>query len=71
MESHVVMGNETIKGQVYLTKFGDVTNSVITKCANPHMTFLSGDVKVTPIKPLTLSLAYFADVTTDDSANPL
>lgn len=74
---HVTVGNKMVTGQVYVTKFGaqrDTTTSAAYAIANhpnaqnTHMTFVSADVKVRPVQGLTLSAAYFADVTSEAAA---
>ncbi|WP_005034426.1 hypothetical protein [Holophaga foetida] len=67
---HVSVGNELVKGQAYVTKFGNVHSAQeYPDGLNGHMTFASGDLKIMPIKGLTVSLSYFADVTSDGNAN--
>jgi len=67
--AHVAAGNEFIEAQVYLTKFGDPGQAPDYNTADKSSyTFLSGDVKVKPVKGLTLSAAYFGDMTTQDPA---
>ena len=69
---HVSVGNELVKGQAYVTKFGNVHSAQeYPDGLNGHMTFASGDVKVMPVKGLTVSLSYFADVTSADGHSPI
>ena len=66
---HVSLGNEFVKAQVYLTKFGNpgqFGDFAVADKAN--YTFASGDLKVMPVKGLTLSAAYFSEVTTQSVA---
>lgn len=69
---HLSAGNDLVKAQVYVTKFGTVGSGVektVLGRSNPHMTFASGDVKVMPLKGLTFAVSYFADVTSEDTDN--
>jgi len=64
---HVAVGGATVKAQVYLTKFGDPGQAPDYNTADKSSyTFLMGDLKVMPVRGLTLSAAYFGDVTTKD-----
>ena len=63
--AHVSVGGEQVKAQVYLTKFGNPGQFGDYAVADKSdYTFLSADLKVMPVKGLTLSAAYFSDVTT-------
>jgi len=67
--AHVCAGNAFVKGQVFLTKFGnpgEFGDYAVADKAN--YTFLSADLKVMPVQGLTLSAAYFSDVTTQSVA---
>ena len=66
---HVSAGNAFIKAQAYLTKFGDPGQYGDYKVADKStFTYLAGDVKLFPVKGLTLSAAYFGETTTTDPA---
>jgi len=63
--AHLASGNDWLKGQVYLCKFGNPGQAFDYNVADKaNYTFLSGDLKLTPVKGLTLSAAYFSDTTT-------
>ena len=65
--AHVAVGGETAEAQVYLTKFGNPGSATDYNVADKSSyTFLMGDIKVRPLRGLTLSVAYFSDVTTKD-----
>ena len=74
---HLTVANKFVSAQAYVTKFGNANSTQITDVANDygytgiseHMTFVSGDVKVMPIDGLTISGAYFADVTSEGDGN--
>jgi len=70
---HVTLANKYVSAQAYVTKFGNqtdvTTTSLYTSGVNGHMTFVSGDVKVMPVAGLTISAAYFADVTSEGDGN--
>ena len=66
---HATVGNDLIKAQVYVTKFGNPGQTGDYNVADKTTyTFVSGDIKVMPVKGLTLSAAYFGDTTTIDPA---
>nr|WP_320133571.1 hypothetical protein [uncultured Holophaga sp.] len=74
---HLTVGNKMVTGQVYVTKFGNQASTTTTdlyqatgmaNAQNTHFTVVSGDLKVMPMPGLTLGAAYFADVTSEDSA---
>jgi hypothetical protein len=67
--AHATLGNAFIKAQVYVTKFGNPGQTGDYNVADKSSyTFLSGDIKLVPVKGLTLSAAYFGDLTTVDPA---
>lgn len=69
---HVVVGNELIEAQAYLTRFGDPGQAPDYNTADKDSyTFFSGDVKLKPVKGLTLCGAFFDDMTTTDPASNL
>lgn len=65
---HVSAGNDLVRGNVFVTKWGGAW-PVESKAQSSHMTFAIADLKVTPVKGLTLSASVFRDMTTDDSKN--
>jgi hypothetical protein len=67
--AHAALATDKVKAQVYLTKFGGPGQGLDYNVADKSTyTFLMGDVKVTPVQGLTLSAAYFSDITTKDPA---
>ena len=67
--AHAAVANAFVKAQVYVTKFGNPGQTGDYNVADKDTyTFLSGDIKVMPVKGLTLSAAYFGDLTTVDPA---
>lgn len=67
--AHATLGNDVVKAQVYVTKFGNPGQTGDYNVADKSAyTFLSGDIKFLPVRGLTLSAAYFGDMTTVDPA---
>jgi hypothetical protein len=63
------LGNDLVKAKVYVTKFGNPGQTGDYNVADKSTyTFLSGDIKLMPVQGLTLSAAYFSDLTTVDPA---
>ena len=66
---HAALGNGFVKAQVYLVKFGFPGQAPDTNTADKSTyTYLLGDIKVTPVRGLTLAASYFGDTTTHDPA---
>jgi len=65
--AHVTVGGEAVEAQVYLTKFGNPGGATDYNTADKSSyTYVMGDLKVRPVRGLTLSVAYFGDATTKD-----
>jgi len=66
---HLSSGNEFIKAQAFLTRFGAPGERTVAVADKSTFTYLAGDIKLFPVKGLTLSAAYFGEVSTQDVAS--